>query len=263
MSGIEVAGLVLGAFPILLAALESYREGAETVSDWWRIKRAYTKCKQDLEYHQILFEGNVERFLLPLVADEDELKSLMADPAGQAWEDHELEARLQERLPKSYKLFLGIMGNINELMESLQKELGVQNTNFQARVDQNGKLIKADASLRDLLSMSNVEFQAKRIKFSLKKSSRQRLFDQLEEANKRMRNLLESSDQVVSARRGREAAKPPSTINRKLNEFWRHAKRLHEALCNAWQCGCASHVANLQLQHRTSDNVEFDMLFHV
>ena len=134
MSGIEVAGLVLGAFPILLHTLESYREGAEVLKDWWRIDRAFKKCRQDINYHRILFEGNIERFLLPLVADEDELKVLMANPAGDDWEDPELEARLKERLPKSYDLFLDIIGEINTLMEVLKSDLGVQIAKPKAKV---------------------------------------------------------------------------------------------------------------------------------
>ncbi|KAF2003782.1 hypothetical protein P154DRAFT_460518 [Amniculicola lignicola CBS 123094] len=261
MSGIEVAGLVLGAFPLLIYALESYREGAEVVGDWWRIERAYTKCKQDLKYHQLLFEGNIERFLLPLVVDDDELKLLMKNPAGTAWEDPELEKKLQERLPKAYDTFLGVMIDINKLMESLKRELGVNNPKFQTNVSKTGKLSKTNASRNDLMSYSNFEFQAKRIKFSLKKSSRERLFLQFKDANDRMRNLLESSDQIAAARRSRETAKAPSAMKHKINEFWRHAKRLHDALTKAWQCGCGSHVANLQLQHRTCDEVEFNVVF--
>jgi len=136
MSGIELAGLIIGVFPLLIHALERYGEGAELLSDWWRIQRAYKKCKHDLEYHQILFEENVERFLLPLVVDDDELKTLMNDPAGELWEEKELEDRLKERLPKSYQLFLGIMGDINDLMESMKKELGVHNAQFVAKINE-------------------------------------------------------------------------------------------------------------------------------
>jgi hypothetical protein len=140
MSGIEIAGLVLGAFPLLIYALESYREGAEVVGDWWQVERAYTKCKQDLKYHQLLFEGNIERFLLPLVVDDDELKQLMENPAGTAWEDPELEKKLQERLPKAYDTFLGVMVDINKLMESFKKALGVNNQKFHTRVTRVRKL---------------------------------------------------------------------------------------------------------------------------
>ena len=134
MSGIELAGLVLGAFPLLLAALDRYRQGAEILTDWWRIQRAYKRCKHDLEYHRLLYEGNIERFLLPLVVDEDELKHLMADPAGKDWEDKAMEERLKERLPKSYHVFLDIIDDINQLMEALKAELGVQNKTFQSMI---------------------------------------------------------------------------------------------------------------------------------
>lgn len=111
------------------------------------------------------------------------------------------------------------------------------------------------------MSYANFEFQAKRIKFSLKKGSRERLFLQFKDANEKMRNLLESSDQIAAARFCRETTKGPSAMKHKMNEFWRHAKRLHDALTKAWQCNCGSHVANLQLQHRTCDEVEFHVLF--
>lgn len=139
MSGIEIAGLVLGAFPLLLRALDDYREGAETLRDWWRIERTYKKCHQDLCYHRLLFEDVVELLLLPLVADSVELKTLMSDPAGQIWEEPELEQRLRDRLPKSYSLFLEYIHDINGLVESIKKELGVKNTTFEARVNQVSK----------------------------------------------------------------------------------------------------------------------------
>jgi hypothetical protein len=117
----------------MLGAMKAYREGAETMTDWWKIERAYKKTHQDLSYHQILFEGNVERFLLPLVVDDNELSVLMADPAGMGWEDAQLEIRLRQRLLKSYDLLLDTIGDISELVKSIKKELGVEGK-FQALV---------------------------------------------------------------------------------------------------------------------------------
>jgi hypothetical protein len=113
------------------------------------------------------------------------------------------------------------------------------------------------------MSYVNFEFQAKRIKFSLKKGSRERLFRQFKDANEKMRNLLERSDQIAAARLSRETKKGPLALKQKFSEFWQHAKRLHNALAKAWQCSCSNHVANLQLQHRTCDEVEFNVLFEL
>jgi hypothetical protein len=113
------------------------------------------------------------------------------------------------------------------------------------------------------MSYVNFEFQVKRIKFSLKKGFRERLFQQFKDANEKMRNLLESSDQIAAARLSRETRKGPLAMKHKINGFWQHAKRLHNALTKAWQCSCSNHVANLQLQHRTCDEVEFNVLFEL
>lgn len=134
MSGIELAGLVLGAFPIILTALERYREGAELLSDWWHIEQAYKKCTQEVKYHRLLFESNVEEFLLPLVVDDDELKLLMENQEHESWDDPELEIRLEKRLPKSYTLFIDIMKEIQEQMAKLMKAMGVNDPEFQRRL---------------------------------------------------------------------------------------------------------------------------------
>lgn len=76
-----------------------------------------------------------------------------------------------------------------------------------------------------------------------------------------MRNLLESSDQVANARRRGQLQGISLPAYRKLSHFWRHAQRLYEALSKAWQCDCISHIASLELEHRTPENLEFKVLF--
>jgi hypothetical protein len=112
-------------------------------------------------------------------------------------------------------------------------------------MSQRGKLEGTNIPRRERLSMENMEFQAKRIKFALKKSARERLFNQLQDANERMRKLLESSDHITTARHQGQTAQTASIVNRKLSDFWRHAKRLHETLARSRQCGCAKHTTSL------------------
>jgi hypothetical protein len=119
------------------------------------------------------------------------------------------------------------------------------------------------ASRRDVLSKENIEFQAKRIKFTVRKSAGERLFTQLQDVNERMRKLTESSDKTGVARHQGQTTKPSSVMSRKMDNFWQHAKRLHEALSTAWQCSCVGHTTNLGLQHRTSDKIEFEVVFQL
>ena len=125
MSGVEAAGLALAVFPILLSALENYRETAEVVSDWWRFKRKWLRCKRDIEYHQIAFASNLEQLLLPLVCDDDQINSLMSDPGGAGWHQEALNAKLRDRLPNAFEAYMNSIHEISEVMSKLTQELGL------------------------------------------------------------------------------------------------------------------------------------------
>ena len=91
MSGVEVAGFVLAAFPLAISALEHYRETAETLGVFWKIRREYKIWTHSLNICRLAFEQNLEEFLLPLIADDVELQQLIADPDGPEWKNPELE----------------------------------------------------------------------------------------------------------------------------------------------------------------------------
>jgi hypothetical protein len=130
MSGIEAAGFVLAAFPLLISALEHYRESAELLKSWWRIKGEYIVCKNEIKHYAIVLEQCLEELLLPLVADEEELQALVADPASDLWKAGSLEQRLKERLSKSYDPYMNAIKEVLEVIDDLKRELGIayQNT---------------------------------------------------------------------------------------------------------------------------------------
>lgn len=131
MSGVEVAGLLLGAFPLLISALEHYRQGAEVLEDWWHIRKEYKKCKNEIKVQELAFEDNLERLLLPLIVDDDEIAALIAKPGDMKWKDTKLEDKLKRRLPKSYDLFLDTIYDIKSTMDDLKEELGFGREAFQ------------------------------------------------------------------------------------------------------------------------------------
>jgi hypothetical protein len=134
MSGVEIAGFVLAAFPLLISALEHYREGAEVLEGWWKIKREYKKCKQNLNYHKLAFEENLEELLLPLIADDDELKRLIECPGGDKWNDPALEERLRERLPKTYSSYLDTIEMMKNVVQELDQALGMSKPHFRSKI---------------------------------------------------------------------------------------------------------------------------------
>ncbi len=134
MSGIEVAGLVLGAFPIAVWALEQYREVARRMGFWYEIRLAYQRSSSELKFHRVSFIRNLKQLLLPLVADDIELRRLISDPGGPAWKDPAIAAALEARLQDSYDLYLETLGEMERVMRELNHELAVDNQGVQARV---------------------------------------------------------------------------------------------------------------------------------
>jgi len=84
----------------------------------------------------LFFEEDLEELLSTLVHDDDELKVLIAKPGGELWKDDELEDGLKERLPRSYEVYLEIIGEIMTVVESLKKELGVDVPAFQSKIEE-------------------------------------------------------------------------------------------------------------------------------
>lgn len=150
MSGIEIAGLLLGAFPLIISALEHYRQSAEVLEDWWQIKKEYKKCKMEIKVQELAFENNLQRFLLPLVVDDDEISELIAEPGGMKWKDPGLEDALKKRLPKSYDLFLDTINDIKSTVDGLKEELGVNREAFQEGLDPKVDQVRVSMSLENI-----------------------------------------------------------------------------------------------------------------
>ena len=86
MSGIEVVGLVLGAFPLLISAMEHYEDTKRRSSTWWRIRKAHRKDLGNLKDCDLLFRSHLEELLLPLlldgVASQTVYEELLLSPGG-------------------------------------------------------------------------------------------------------------------------------------------------------------------------------------
>ena len=134
MSGIEVVGLTLGAFPLLISALEGTRKGYSQFQSWWKIQYKYKKFLNAVKVQQTIFQVNLESLLRTLVYDDEELRTLIENPGGAEWLSEDLERRLKGRLPVSHGAYIATMEAMNEALRNLQTELGANKDGFQKRV---------------------------------------------------------------------------------------------------------------------------------
>lgn len=127
ITGVKTAGLVLASFPLIISALEHYREGFEPIKDWWRFRTDFLSFIHVISGQSLLFNENLEELLSPIISSDAEMNVLLQDPMGQAWHDSHLEEGLRARLPKSFELYKHITMDIKACMDKLQRKLDMQN----------------------------------------------------------------------------------------------------------------------------------------
>jgi len=124
MSGIEVAGLVLGSIPILLAALKL---GGEALGS----SRRLIGHKAVIERYQTILEAEATTFqntLILLLADvvsNLKLQSLLEDPLGPAWRDESFVTALRDkRFGDDYDVILKVMKLMDETLRKFGEKIG-------------------------------------------------------------------------------------------------------------------------------------------
>jgi hypothetical protein len=270
MSGFEIAGFLLGAFPLIISGLEHWRDVARVGGFFWRVRKEYTKCLREVQYHEILYKRNLNELLLPIVNDTDEVARLVSDPGGKGWSNKALQERLEGRLQESYGLYMEIIREMNETAEELRKELSLGKETVQSKL--------APLESKNQRQLSNTQQPSKpsklapaklrwdyetfRLKFSFTEQMRNELFDRLNECNGRLRKLLSTSDKLTALQTAPPVnPKGTSALETVFKTAWKKSDLLFRALQNAWQCSCQRHhFANLRLEHRTLPEICFELI---
>ncbi|KAF7506265.1 hypothetical protein GJ744_012073 [Endocarpon pusillum] len=94
MSGIELAGLVLGALPVVVAGLESYIKGVATIKRYFKYKNELKSLRTSLTTEYDIFRNNCEELLEGLVQTQ-KMALLLIDPGGALWKDPAIEKKLR------------------------------------------------------------------------------------------------------------------------------------------------------------------------
>ena len=126
MSGVEIAGIVLGSFPILLNCLRYYHDGFEPLEEWWNFRTHFIAFVDDIRHQMMRYNDNMIRLLDPIIADNGSLTMLVQDANDPRWTDGSLDTLLEQRLASEYDRFLRIIKRMEEVVVELKKLLRIQ-----------------------------------------------------------------------------------------------------------------------------------------
>jgi hypothetical protein len=122
MSGLEVAGVVLGTLPLVISALEHYVNGLNTAKRFWLYKREMQSMMQLVKTERMLFENTIEQLLTGIVKVErmTEVRS-----GGNFWQDGDVELGLKNRSRDSYEIYHDNVRGMEASLQAIMKKLGL------------------------------------------------------------------------------------------------------------------------------------------
>jgi hypothetical protein len=133
VTGIEVAGLALAIFPIVLKGLRFYLEDTQEIKE----ARAYTgklkRLHRKLKMENMKFENTCELLLEGMVSAE-EMKRMVS---GSGWEDPGFQEVLKQRLrPQDIQTIVDVMGDLKAYLQELVDAIGIDSM----KLDENNKV---------------------------------------------------------------------------------------------------------------------------
>ena len=132
MSGLEVVGVVLGAIPLVIAALERYAEVAATVRIIRTAAQEFRTVARRLEAEHLIFRNALTNLLNDCTSIRPEmLKSLLHTVGSSAWKEPDVEVALLKRLGGSLKSY-------REHVQSIS--LALHNFKGRLYLDDNGRV---------------------------------------------------------------------------------------------------------------------------
>ncbi|KAK3345888.1 hypothetical protein B0T25DRAFT_265373 [Lasiosphaeria hispida] len=219
MSGFEVAGVVLGAVPIIIDGLKSCIDG---LGRWHRSARELKSLLRTMETEQVRLKNAFEKLLIDIVP-EAQLETMISDPLGPLWKDPRNSVKLNQRL-SSPKEFENIVQELSEVMAEIKRKLNI---------GLDGKVQWAE--------VSGVKREYQRAKFTLQRADYAELLTKLRDGVSSLDSIVYKSVEMEPKRRKHFQGR----LYRLLRDL---SGSIYRALLSAVTCQCPSlHDIGLRL----------------
>lgn len=243
MSGIEVAGLVLGALPLIVTALDIYKGTVSKVSKWRRYEREVDRLIRCLRLEDARLQSICEKLLGGSVSGTD-IAAMIKDPGGPLWKDNGLHQKLEPswRLWYSGEDLMGTIEDIKSAVDEIKDKLKL----VDGKVSLHHFICRASLLTKYLWqiqwSESRIQREFKRASFTLDSANYKELLD-------RITNGITQIDSVLNANIALEAPR------RSRSQYWYYkalrniSSSLYQAFRSVFVCKCLdSHVSIVLLE---------------
>ncbi|KAH6656493.1 hypothetical protein BKA67DRAFT_687931 [Truncatella angustata] len=221
MSGLELVGIILGGIPLVISALEHYKEGLRSVQIWRKYGRELSSLVRQLQLQQNILT-NVFETLLEDLGLGSKVDIMVKEPFGRLWQDREIKNKLSQRLYRDYGLFEDTVKNMAEAIEEVKRKLGLD-------ADGKVKWIEAGSWKREV----------KRASFTFSRGQYQELLCTLKDGNTYLETLTRHNVDLEPKRRARLQM-------RFFNLLRLVIRSIYHALRGSFSCRC-THGLSIEL----------------
>ncbi|KAI0127544.1 hypothetical protein BJ170DRAFT_683381 [Xylariales sp. AK1849] len=245
----EIAGLVLGAVPLLISALEHYEDFVEPTVAFFLWKGQLSKVTRRLLMGHTAYEQNM-RLLLKQVVSNKDLCNMIDDPCSDLWKNESVVEDLQSKLGHAYLSSKTTIEEIADIMVCIAASLNIDGAD---KVTQEG--LEAIVLLNPPLKKTTIYRERfhfrRRVVFTMRRRAIGNKLGQLEECNARLYGFLEKADKIQNHTQNDESG---HRINIQfvapLQNIQENASKIHRVLHRSWCTAHGSHRAGLLLEQR-------------
>ncbi|KAF3932763.1 hypothetical protein ABW19_dt0206299 [Dactylella cylindrospora] len=262
----EVAGIVLGAIPILYGAIEMYKDTIQTGKLFFRKRKYVEKLANSLFFHKGTLTEVVRQLLIGSGCDS--VTDLDEDPFGYL-NDEDIQKQLHEYLGSEIEsAFTNALQQACHTVEKIAKSIGglvpgleVCWINFavtncsDCSVNSSFYIQEPTGDLREIIQTNKAQKSkqidfAPRVKLMFGAADIKNAISELDTTMNglcRLSNLVSSNRQPLTEKSSRNANK----LARGFRRLQALANNLHEAISYSWKGGChIKHDAKLYLDDR-------------
>lgn len=242
-TGLEVAGVVLGAIPLVIAALENYENFLDPLKAFVRYHGELSRATRQLVNYYTSFEQSIQILLTP-IADPQELQDMMENTASELWKDKEIEEALQKRLGTSYHAYIRTVREIEGAITSIAEHLNIEGAD---KITQEGLEVVIATHPPEIQQGKLPKFEfRKRVKFSMKRQKIRGLLDHLTKSINQLDTYLDKAEKLEEPYKADR--KPRFALPLRLVQ--QNAVKLYDVLSRTWCSAHSTHSAGILLEQR-------------
>lgn len=122
VTGVETAGLILGAIPLILASLEFYAKGIAVTRRCLKYKQQFHDLLVEIRTENAICNNSLNLLLVGIVKPKD-MADFLANPRGNRWKDKNFDEKLKLRLGTTYDAYMATIDELNKTTDSFKQRL--------------------------------------------------------------------------------------------------------------------------------------------